>query len=379
MTAAYIPHRFLSLPFRWRTLPALLGGLMLAGVGLMPIPTQAADTSACMGIRPALYAGSAPTFVRPGQEVVVHGIGLRNYRDPVVVVRDGRGLKQDLRIDARVESDSTLVFTYPADLAPNAPVALQAHVEDNTIKSSPAVCATLREERGRQILDRLYSVATDAGCHSDPVLCPAADDRLRSVTGITLNLIPSATPAGRVASLEIDNPPGMNSPFCSGQPVVSDVAAFFDAGPDGATSSGFSKVAMHQPSSTGWGQPLPDEPGDEAISPAGAKLVVVARFQSCAQDAPQFVAAHFVVYGSAEGSIIEPVKLMAGDGSEVTGSASAPRQGVVLSGEIQNQKIRLASADSVEGSVAGLVTQGTDSTARGALLRFNFRVPVESR
>ena len=72
MIAAYIPHRFLSLPFRWRTLPALLGGLMLAGVGLMPIPTQAADTSACMGIRPALYAGSAPTFVRAGQEVVVH-------------------------------------------------------------------------------------------------------------------------------------------------------------------------------------------------------------------------------------------------------------------------------------------------------------------
>ena len=77
--------------------------------------------------------------------------------------------------------------------------------------------------------------------------------------------------------------------------------------------------------------------------------------------------------------MIEPVKLMAGDGSEVTGSASASRQGVVLSGEIQNQKIRLASADSVEGSVAGLVTQGADSTTRGALLRFNFRVPVESR
>ena len=168
MTAADIPHRFLSPPFWWRTLPALLGGLMLAGVGLMPVSTQAADTSACMGIRPALYAGSAPTFVRPGQDVVVHGIGLRNYRDPVVVVRDGRGLKQDLRIAARVESDSTLVFTYPADLAPNAPVALQVHVEDNTIKSSPAVCAALREERGRQILDRLYSVATDAGCHDDP-------------------------------------------------------------------------------------------------------------------------------------------------------------------------------------------------------------------
>ena len=105
-------------------------------------------------------------------------------------------MKQDLRIAARVESDSTLVFTYPADLAPNAPVALQAHVEDNTIKSSPAVCAALREERGRQILDRLYSVATDAGCHDDPVVCPAADDRLRSVTGITLNLVPSATSAG---------------------------------------------------------------------------------------------------------------------------------------------------------------------------------------
>ena len=378
MTAADIPHRFLSPPFWWRTLPALLGGLMLAGVGLMPVSTQAADTSACMGIRPALYAGSAPTFVRPGQEVVIHGIGLRNYQDPVVVVRDGRGLKQDLRIAARVESDSTLVFTYPADLAPNAPVALQVHVEDNTIKSSPAVCAALREERGRQILDRLYSVATDAGCHDDPVVCPAADDRLRSVTGITLNLVPSATSAGRVASLEIDSPPGMSSPFCSGQPVVSDVAAFFDAGPDGATS-GFSKVAMHQPSSAGWGQPLANEPGDGTASPAGAKLVVVARFQSCAQDAPQFVAAHFMVYGSAEGSMIEPVKLMAGDGSEVTGSASAPRQGVVLSGEIQNQKIRLASADSVEGSVAGLVTQGADSTTRGALLRFNFRVPVESR
>ena len=119
----------------------------------------------------------------------------------------------------------------------------------------------------------------------------------------------------------------------------------------------FSKVAMHQPSSVGWGQPLPTNQATGLLSPAGAKLVVVARFQSCAQDAPQFVAAHFVVYGSAEGSMIEPVKLMAGDGSEVTGSASAPRQGVVLSGEIQNQKIRLASADSVEGSVAGLVTK----------------------
>ena len=29
MTAADIPHRFLSPPFWWRTLPALLGGLML--------------------------------------------------------------------------------------------------------------------------------------------------------------------------------------------------------------------------------------------------------------------------------------------------------------------------------------------------------------
>ena len=78
MTAAYIPHRFLSSPSWWRTLPALLSGLMLVGVGLMPVPTQAADTSACMGIRSALYAGSASSFVRPGQEVVVRGIGLRN-------------------------------------------------------------------------------------------------------------------------------------------------------------------------------------------------------------------------------------------------------------------------------------------------------------
>ncbi|QQS54145.1 MAG: hypothetical protein IPM89_15240 [Candidatus Competibacteraceae bacterium] len=378
MTTAHAPHRFLSPPSWWRTPPALLGGLMLAGVGLMPVPTQAADTSACMGIRPALYAGSAPTFVRPGQEVVVRGIGLRSYGDPVVVVRNGRGLEQDLRIAARVESDNTLAFTYPADSAPSAPVALQAHIEDNTIKSSPAVCAALREERGRQILDRLYSVATDAGCHNDPVVCPAAEDHLRSITGITLNLIPLAAPTGRMATIQIDNPPGMSSPFCSEQPVVSEVVAFFKVDPDG-TSSGFSRVAMHQPSATDWGQPLLGEPGDGATSPAGAKLVVVARFQSCAQDAPQFVVAHFVVYGSAEGSIIEPVKLMAGDGSEITGSASASRQGVVLSGEIQNQKIRFASADSVEGSVAGLVTQGTDSTARGALLRFNFRVPVESR
>ncbi|MDG4555692.1 MAG: hypothetical protein P9E24_15820 [Candidatus Competibacter sp.] len=378
MTAAYIPHRFLSPPSWRRTLLALLGGLTLAGIGLTPIPTQAADTSACMGIRPALYAGSAPAFVRPGQEVVVHGTGLRSYRDPVVVVRDGREPGQDLRIAARVKSDGVLAFVYPADSASRLPLALRAHVEDNTIKNSPAVCAALREERGRQIVDRFYPAATDLGCRNDPVVCPAAEDHLRSMTGITLNLIPSATPVGRVASLEIDNPPGMASPFCNAQPVVSDVAAFFDAGPDGVTS-GFSKVSMRQPASTGRARTLPGEPSDEVAAPAGAKLVVVARFQSCARDAPQFVAAHFAVYGSAESPMIEPVKLMAGDDSESAGSASAPRQGVVLSGEIQNQKIRLASADSVEGSVAGLVTQGADSTARGALLRFNFRAPVESR
>ncbi len=378
MTIAYAPHRFLSLPSWRRALPVLLGGLTLAGVGLIPTTTQAADPSACMGVRPTLYAGSVPTFIQPGQEVVVHGIGLRSYRDPVVVVRDGRGLGQDLRIAARVESDGMLAFVYPTDSVSSAPVALRAYVEDNTVKSSPAVCAALREERGRQIVDRLYPAATDAGCHNDPVLCPAAEDHLRSLSGITLNLIPSATPAGRVASLEIDSPPGMTSPFCSAQPVVSDVLAFFDAGQDGA-ATGFSKVSIRQPSSTGRGQPLPGKSGDGAASPTGANLVVVARFQSCARDAPQFVAAHFLIYGSADGPIIEPVKLMAGDDFETIEPTDNPHHGIVLSGEIQNQKIRLASADSVEGSVAGLVTQGTDPTTRGALLRFNFRVPVESR
>ncbi len=378
MTVTHTLHRFLSPPSWRRILPALLGGLVLAGAGLMPAMTQAADTSACTGIRPALYPGSAPTFIQPGQEVVVHGIGLRSYRDPVVVVRDGRGPGQDLRIAARVESDGMLAFVYPADSASSAPVALRAHVEDNTVKSSPAVCVALRGERGRQIVDRFYPAATDAGCHNDPVVCPAAEDHLRSMTGITLNLIPSATPAGRVASLEIDSPPGMTSPFCSAQPVVSDVLAFFDAGQDGAATE-FSKVSMHQPSSTGRGPSLPGEPGDQAALPTGANLVVVARFQSCARDAPQFVAAHFLIYGSADGPIIEPVKLMAGDDFETIEPTDSPHHGIVLSGEIQNQKIRLASANSVEGSVAGLVTQGTDSTTRGALLRFNFRVPVESR
>ena len=378
MTTAHTPHRFLSLPSWRRTLPALLGGLTLVGVGLIPATTQAADPSACMGIRPTLYAGSAPTFVEPGQEIVVHGIGLLNYRDPIMVVRDGRGPGQDLRIAARVESDNLLAFVYPAESASSSPVALRAHVEDNTIKNSPAVCAALREERGRRIISRLYPAATDLGCRNDPVVCPAAEDHLRSMTGITLNLIPAATPAGRVASLEIDSPPGMTSPFCNAQPVVSDVAAFFDAGQDGV-ATGFSKISMRQPASTGRGQPLPGEPGDEIAASAGAKLVVVARFQSCGRDAPQFVAALFSIYGSADGPIIEPVKLMAGDGFETTEPTDSPRQGIVLSGDIQNQKIRLASAATIEGSVSGLVTQGTDSMARGALLRFNFRVPMESR
>ena len=378
MTAAHILHRFPSLPSWWRTLPALLGGLTLAGVGLMPAATRAADTSACMGIRPTLYAGSAPTFVRPGQELVVHGVGLLNYRDPVVVVRDGRGPGQDLRIAARVESDDRLAFAYPVDSASSSPVALRAHVEDNTVKSSPAVCAALREERGRRIISRLYPAATDLGCGNDPVVCPAVGDHLRSMTGITLNLIPSVMPAGRAASLEIDNPPGMTSPFCTTQPVVSDVAAFFDASQDGMAGE-FFKVLMHQPSSTGWGQSLPGASGDGAPAPAGANLVVVARFQSCEQGKPRFVAAHFVVDGSADAPIIEPVGLMAGDGSEANDPAGNPRRGMVLSGEIQNQKIRFASAATVEGSVTGLVTEGAEATARGALLRFNFRVPVESR
>lgn len=323
-------------PARNRKLSLLAGVLALAGAGLLPVvPTHAAGVPSCAGIRPTIYEGSTPTFIRAGHTVTMHGSGFLHYQNPVIIVQDALGPGRNLRIAATVESDGELTFTYPANQAPSTPSTFKAYVEDD----------------GSQRY--------------------ATEDQPRSPNGITLNVIPPAMPVGRVANVKIDNAPNMASPFCSAQPVVTEVAAFVDRGRE-SEATDFRKVSFST-------DPMPNasiNPDGDSEEYVKAHLIVVARFQSCAHDASQFVAAHFAMYGPVDAPMIEPIGMMAGDGFDTLQLAGGSLEGVMMKGDIQHQNVRLASATTVEGTVTGLVTQGADSTLRGATLRFNFQVPV---
>ena len=115
----------------------------------MPIPANR-RIHVTMGIRPALYAGSAH-LVRPGQRSSYMN-WFQELSGPSRGGAGWAGLTQDLRIDRAGGKRQCLGDSPIRPIWRRTPVALQAHVENNDQKVSPAVYAALREERGRQIL-----------------------------------------------------------------------------------------------------------------------------------------------------------------------------------------------------------------------------------
>jgi hypothetical protein len=191
----------------------------------------------------------------------------------------------------------------------------------------------------------------------------------------------------RSATVNITPTPGFASPFCALQPPVADVSAFFDQDGDGlvagfpnaATNVTFpADVIVNVSSNLGYDV----VPGSRFAQNQAtqANLVVVARFYSCLHGLPQFVAAHFAVYGDPGRLVFEPVLMLAGDEFNDPPTGVEAVKGVVLIGAFDGQMDQAAFDTNVaRGSATGTLAQGTLQIAYGATLQFAFEVPIEAR
>jgi hypothetical protein len=191
----------------------------------------------------------------------------------------------------------------------------------------------------------------------------------------------------RRADVHITNLPSMATPFCTAQPFVSGVSAFFDQDSDGVVA-GFPNRApnvlfpadliVNINSYLGYDIVA----GSTFATGAGtqANLVVIASFFSCPHNAPQFVAAYFAVYGQQGNLVFEPVHLLAGDEFDTLTVGGDPLKGVVMHGSFDGSLDREAFDKGIAaGSVVGSVTQGTLMLSYGVTIEFGFEVPIETR
>jgi hypothetical protein len=191
----------------------------------------------------------------------------------------------------------------------------------------------------------------------------------------------------RNGSVRITPTPGLETPFCAQQPSVVGLSAFFDQNGDGIVA-GFQNAApnvtfpadlvVNVGSALGY-DIVPGSMFARSQS-TQANLVVVARFFSCPHGLPQFVAAHFAVYRPAGNLTFEPVMMLAGDEFNNPPAGVEAVKGVVLVGNFDGQMDETAFNNNVaRGSVRGSITQGTAQTRYGALVEFDFEVPIETR
>lgn len=345
-------------------------------------PAHATGAPPCMGDRPAVFATPLPARAFPGDRVVLEGVGLQHYQSPVVVLDSGG--RTALRVTGTVVGNRAIAFDVPP-ITPPAPVSYRVEIEDAVLTHSPAVCA--RFNNGQ--FQGTYAVRTDADCGSDPVLCHAAPDNLRSLTYATLEVVPpmQQTP-DRMARISINDTNLPANPLCSGSiPRIAELGAFFDENANGIVD-GFpsasptvnfpADLVVNVTSSLGYDIVQ----GSMYAAGAGtrANLVVVAGIFTCPHNGPQFVAVHFALYGNPGSVTVEPIRMLAGDNFDTIGTVEGPQKGVVMlggfDGSLDQAKL---SAGIVEGRAAGSVTQATSIAQYGARIEFEFTVPAELR
>ena len=195
----------------------------------------------------------------------------------------------------------------------------------------------------------------------------------------------------RRGGLQIIGNPFQNNPFCSQNPVVVDISAFFDQNQNGLVE-GFpnssssiifpADIEVSLLSRFGYdvlrGRQYATGQGTQA------NLVIVARVQSCPHNGDQFVAIHYVVFGPSGERTFEPVLMVAGDlFNELVTGEPKPLKGIVMKGGFDGTLDQTDFTNNIaSGKVSGSVTQFTPGGKRpshGVGISFSFEVPIEIR